>query len=47
MAEWLGARGRGWVRIKGLCTPWHNGDIDVLVACGGLRGLIVHGMSMP
>jgi citrate lyase subunit beta / citryl-CoA lyase len=40
-ADWLSRGGSGWVRINGDGTPWHADDIDALVGCDGLRGLVV------
>jgi citrate lyase subunit beta/citryl-CoA lyase len=41
VAEWLSARGSGWVRINAPQTPWHDGDLEALAGCPGLRGLVV------
>lgn len=40
-AEWLSARGSGWVRINGLGTPWHEEDLEVLAGRPGLRGVVI------
>lgn len=45
--QWLSAGGAAWVRINGLGTRWHEGDIEAVVGCRGLRGMIVPKAEHP
>jgi len=41
VVDWLSDGGSGWVRINGPGTQWHEDDLDALLRCRGLRGLVV------
>lgn len=41
VASWVDGQGAGWVRIKGVSTPWHRSDLAAPGVRMGLRGVMV------
>lgn len=41
VVAWLGGGGVGWVRLNAAGTPWHDDDVEAVVGCSGLRGVMV------